>query len=209
MGDLLSILFFLGLAYWFWQDIVDNNRSNDIYDEPEHDKENRLYEEDILLKRAGFPERHKLKQKSKPKKEQKPKPKPFNLDEYLDELSKKATKEPVVYKIDEAIENRLKIENIERQELLSYKRKKTEYLKSELWNKKRVDRLAYDNFTCQLCNKIGHSLDVHHISYKRLHYENLDDLRSVCRPCHTRLHEELGYPQDMDDYNTKYYWKDK
>ena len=39
--------------------------------------------------------------------------------------------------------------------------------------------------------------------------EPLDDLRSICRSCHTKLHEELGYPNSTKDYEIKLFWKDE
>lgn len=63
-----------------------------------------------------------------------------------------------------------------------------EYMKSEEWNKKSLERLKIDDFQCVLCGCNGF-LEVHHISYKRLGNENVyEDLVSVCPRCHVLLH---------------------
>ena len=91
---------------------------------------------------------------------------------------------------------------------------KSIYLSSPRWNQKRIDRLSIDNFTCSLCNRTGIPMAVHHCSYARVPNEPLSDLRTLCMDndglsgCHTKLHEKLGYPQDIDDYMNRYYWED-
>ena len=95
-----------------------------------------------------------------------------------------------------------------KKELIEFRDKKSIYMKSNSWNQLRIDRLDLDNYTCQLCNRNGISLSVHHITYTRVYNEKLDDLRSLCSYCHTKIHNELGYPKNIYDYKTKYYWKD-
>lgn len=67
-----------------------------------------------------------------------------------------------------------------------------QYLKSPEWQKKRIERLNFDNFTCQYkgCqNKTN--LDVHHIRYDNIFNENVyRDLITVCRSCHEKLEQE-------------------
>lgn len=61
-------------------------------------------------------------------------------------------------------------------------------MNSENWRNKAKERLNIDNYECVLCGKIG-ELEVHHISYKRLGFENVyEDLVSVCPKCHVLLH---------------------
>ena len=77
--------------------------------------------------------------------------------------------------------------------------KKKLYMSSELWNIKRKRILKRDNYTCQKCQAKYVPLDVHHISYKHVGDEPLKTLTSVCRTCHSNLHQELGY-----DYEREY-----
>ena len=66
------------------------------------------------------------------------------------------------------------------------------YFKTPEWQKKRNERLNFDDFTCQYhgCgNKRG--LQVHHLNYLSLFTENVHrDLITVCEECHKKLEEE-------------------
>lgn len=59
------------------------------------------------------------------------------------------------------------------------------YMKSSVWRAKRRERLDLDDGLCGCGSAAEH---VHHLSYKRLGDERMDDLRSVCRACHSRIH---------------------
>lgn len=61
------------------------------------------------------------------------------------------------------------------------------YLQSEEWKLKRNEALIRDNNLCQVC-KINSAEEVHHITYINLLNENLEDLLSVCKICHTEIH---------------------
>lgn len=61
-----------------------------------------------------------------------------------------------------------------------------EYLDSEEWQVKRSLVLKRDNYRCYTCG--NRATDVHHISYKNLGDEPLEDLVSLCRHCHERVH---------------------
>jgi len=63
------------------------------------------------------------------------------------------------------------------------------YLQSDEWKKKRLERLKLDKFQCQVCGNRSGTLDVHHTTYQTLHNENINDLITVCRNCHTKLHQ--------------------
>jgi hypothetical protein len=63
------------------------------------------------------------------------------------------------------------------------------YLASPEWQAKRALVLKRDGFICQECFSRPAS-QVHHLSYKHLGDEPLDDLLSLCRICHQRIHRE-------------------
>ena len=69
---------------------------------------------------------------------------------------------------------------------------KQEYLKSIHWKQLRRIVLMRDNNTCKQCG-CTKSLNVHHITYKRLGDESIDDLVTVCRNCHQAIHDHHGY----------------
>lgn len=61
-----------------------------------------------------------------------------------------------------------------------------EYLLSDKWKAKR--KLMIGKFkTCQLCNSKD-NLQVHHRTYKRLGYEDMEDLTLLCKECHMKFH---------------------
>lgn len=62
-----------------------------------------------------------------------------------------------------------------------------EYLKSPEWKEIRQLVFRRDGHVCQVCNT-NPATQVHHITYERFRNELLDDLLSVCAPCHSNLH---------------------
>lgn len=64
-----------------------------------------------------------------------------------------------------------------------------EYLRSDKWKEKRLQRLKLDNFTCQICGVQNGKLDVHHTTYDTFGNESIYDIITLCRNCHNKLHE--------------------
>lgn len=87
------------------------------------------------------------------------------------------------------------------QTLHSFRTMKQEYMEGPEWDKKRRATLFRDDYTCQRCGANGVSLDVHHErGYKDIPYETIDCLKSLCRKCHGKEHEENGFPKTLEDY---------
>lgn len=63
----------------------------------------------------------------------------------------------------------------------------TAYLKSEEWLLKREYRMNIDNNRCYVCNS-DYILQVHHMHYKNVGDEFMEDLITVCINCHQKLH---------------------
>lgn len=65
-----------------------------------------------------------------------------------------------------------------------------EYLRSPEWKRKRRLRIEMDNFTCQTCGiKFPDSrIQVHHKTYDRIFNEDMNDLETICKPCHQSEH---------------------
>ena len=61
-----------------------------------------------------------------------------------------------------------------------------DYLKSPQWRKVRLRRLKKDKYSCVLCES-RLSLEVHHLTYRRLGWELLSDLRTLCHECHCKI----------------------
>lgn len=65
----------------------------------------------------------------------------------------------------------------------------SEKLKDPRWQKKRLEILQRDNFTCQYCGETTKTLHVHHIIYSNEPWESEDwELNTVCEDCHTISH---------------------
>ena len=62
------------------------------------------------------------------------------------------------------------------------------YLQSWQWKVKRMKRLKMDGMACVLCDS-SDQLQVHHVTYDRLGFERLSDLRTLCRDCHEAISE--------------------
>lgn len=67
-----------------------------------------------------------------------------------------------------------------------------EQIKSPKWQKKRLEILSRDNFTCQICGSKDETLHVHHLSYTQgkeiWDYPN-ENLITLCEFCHDTEHE--------------------
>lgn len=67
-----------------------------------------------------------------------------------------------------------------------------EYLKSKEWEQKKEERMKVDGYRCVMCGRdMEHcrTMQVHHVSYKRLGHENIyTDLCTLCGSCHKKLH---------------------
>lgn len=67
-----------------------------------------------------------------------------------------------------------------------------ELLRSPMWQKKRLEIMERDNFTCQHCGCTHKVLQVHHREYikgrKPWKYED-DNLVTLCEDCHEKEHE--------------------
>ncbi|WP_207915781.1 HNH endonuclease [Flavobacterium caseinilyticum] len=65
-----------------------------------------------------------------------------------------------------------------------------EKLKSPKWQKKRLEILERDNFSCKCCGDFETSLHVHHTKYLAntdpWEYEN-DSLITLCETCHAEV----------------------
>ena len=73
----------------------------------------------------------------------------------------------------------------------------SELLKDPRWQKKRLEIMQRDNFTCQFCFSATKTLHVHHLAYEGSHpWETPNDkLVTVCERCHEEVEEvKKQYP---------------
>lgn len=62
------------------------------------------------------------------------------------------------------------------------------HLQSDYWKKIRKEVLLRDGNLCQKCLNTD-ATEVHHLAYENLGSEKLEDLMSVCSPCHEKIHK--------------------
>lgn len=63
------------------------------------------------------------------------------------------------------------------------------YLKSDQWQKVRLEAIVREKGYCQICSEFSISNDAHHIWYPKDIYDTTaHQLVVLCRPCHTLIH---------------------
>ena len=78
-----------------------------------------------------------------------------------------------------------------------------QYLRTKTWREKANERLKRDGYQCVLCRS-AKNLSVHHITYENIGFEKMDDLISVCKGCHEKLHEHDSIrPEKRAENKTK------
>ena len=77
------------------------------------------------------------------------------------------------------------------------KKEYSEYLKNPKWQKKRLEILSRDNFSCVVCGKgieTDTALHVHHLSYMKgrmpWEYDN-SNFVTLCEHCHSEVHNKI------------------
>lgn len=76
----------------------------------------------------------------------------------------------------------------------------SEQLKSPMWQKKRLEIMQRDNFTCSMCFSKTKQLTVHHVTYaknKKAWEYNDKNFKTLCADCHSMVH----YIQDSFNVN--------
>lgn len=75
-------------------------------------------------------------------------------------------------------------------------------LKDPRWQKKRLEIMKRDNFTCQHCGSVTTTLHVHHLYYKKglmpWEYDN-DALITLCQECHKQTHKRRNKRKNESD----------
>lgn len=103
----------------------------------------------------------------------------FSLDGYQNWRNKKSEENKEIY---EWISNH-------NYQQTSYYKDYICYLASDKWKEIREKVFSRDNNICQFC-KVSPADQVHHTTYERLGNERLEDLLSICIPCHEDFHRK-------------------
>jgi len=81
--------------------------------------------------------------------------------------------------------------------------KYSELLKDPRWQKKRLQVMERDDFSCQKCFDKDNMLVIHHLFYLRSEYHNPWDypgfaLVTLCQDCHNEEHEAEQFNKGID-----------
>lgn len=63
------------------------------------------------------------------------------------------------------------------------------YLRSKKWKAFRKTVLERDGFNCVMCGT-AYNLEVHHVTYRNVGWEKLEDCVTLCDTCHTKVHSK-------------------
>lgn len=64
-------------------------------------------------------------------------------------------------------------------------------LRDPRWQKKRLEIMSRDEFTCRICGDNESTLNVHHFTYSGEPWDvDSGKLLTICEPCHEREHKE-------------------
>jgi hypothetical protein len=69
------------------------------------------------------------------------------------------------------------------------KKEYNKYLKSDYWIGIKEQVLERDSYKCRLCGS-KECLNVHHSTYNNLYNEDLNDLITLCKRCHSNYHKK-------------------
>lgn len=69
------------------------------------------------------------------------------------------------------------------------------YMLSNDWKKLKEQVHKRDSYQCVTCGS-KQNLNCHHIHYRHLGEEDLEDLTTLCNSCHSKLHKKLGYDRE-------------
>ena len=76
-----------------------------------------------------------------------------------------------------------------------------EKLKDPRWQKKRLEVMERDSFTCQNCYSEKETLNVHHLKYSGNPWDAPnDDLITLCSTCHEEVENKLKGLKDLMNY---------
>ena len=64
------------------------------------------------------------------------------------------------------------------------------YIRTSHWKEIRAQAKIRDGFCCVRCGAADRRLEVHHLTYDRIGRELLDDVVTLCQPCHVRADRE-------------------
>jgi 5-methylcytosine-specific restriction endonuclease McrA len=77
-----------------------------------------------------------------------------------------------------------------------------ELLKDPRWQRKRLEAMQADKFTCQMCFRSDKPLNVHHKKYIQgaapWEYDT-SDLITLCEKCHAKYHRDVAKTKIMID----------
>ena len=89
---------------------------------------------------------------------------------------------------------------------LNKKKGKRWYLKTDHWKKLRKKAKIRDNFKCVQCGVSGVRLEVHHKTYENAGREKLEDVITLCQPCHAKKHKNMDKIREVERHRSNDDW---
>ena len=68
----------------------------------------------------------------------------------------------------------------------------SDYVQSKEWEDLKNERIKLDDYRCRFCGHIGCDVQAHHITYGNVGCHEIDDLITLCQPCHNKIHSKNG-----------------
>ena len=70
------------------------------------------------------------------------------------------------------------------------RRPRSWYIRTDHWKEVRRQARIRDEDACVQCGAYGVRLEVHHLTYDRVGRELLEDVMTLCQPCHAAADDE-------------------
>ena len=78
----------------------------------------------------------------------------------------------------------------------SWREEHAKYINSKQWKDKRKLVLDRDSHKCTSCGS-AESLHIHHLTYKNFKNEPLEDLTTLCKYCHAKVHNKVETEENV------------
>lgn len=84
-----------------------------------------------------------------------------------------------------------------------FRREYDNYLRTPEWREKREELFLLRGKKCEKCGSTK-QIEVHHLHYKNIFNEKMEDLQVLCKPCHIEEHRILKIKKNQNKNTIKY-----
>ena len=75
-------------------------------------------------------------------------------------------------------------------------------MENKTWQTIKQERLKLDNSMCTVCSS-NENLVCHHLTYKNLNNEKINELLTICKSCHSKIHRKIPTIWDSKNIQIK------